>query len=108
MVLLLNLFPVIIILGSLGLAYRWYRYNKLNLRNGIGLMITVFLTIILLNAMTPSYMPKGTVAPLKNPGFNGTEAVIEDRNLKPDLSADERQQRFDEKFDATGRAVDGK
>jgi hypothetical protein len=65
-------------------------------------ILQIVLTIVLKTSQP--HLPKpGTPAPLKNPPFEQTEAVIEDRLLKPSEAIDER---FEEKFDAVRQATE--
>ncbi len=57
---------------------------------------------------TPTYMPKADVKALPNPGFQPSQAEVQDRLRQPELSTEERAKRFDEKFDAVKQATEGK
>lgn len=106
MVALLNFLPALIVLGALYLAYRWHKKKTLNWESGLGLFVTTVVVLVILNSITPSYMPKGDVKKLPNPTFEKSDAPIQDRNRKPELTTEERQQRFDEKFDAVKQATE--
>jgi uncharacterized membrane protein YeiB len=106
MVVLLNLLPAAIVAGALYLAYRWHKKKTLNWETGLGLFVVTVVVLTVLNSITPSYMPKGTAQKLPNPTFEQSDAEIKDRNRKPELTTEERQQRFDEKFDAVKQATE--
>ena len=105
MVILLNFLPFLVVAGYIGLAFYWYRKNTLSLKRSIALMIVAFLSITVLNAFTPSYMPKPRTPALENPPFEKSEAEITDRSLKPDQTVSEREKTFDDKFDAVKQAT---
>lgn len=106
MVALLNLLPAAIVLGALYLAYRRYKKKTLNWETGLGLFVVTAVVLMILNGITPSYMPKGDVQKLPNPTFEKSDAPIQDRNRKPELTTEERQRHFDEKFDAVKQATE--
>ena len=106
MVALLNFLPALIVAGALYLTYRWHKKKTLNRETGLGLFVGMVVVLTILNSITPSYMPKGDVRKLPNPTFEKSDAEIQDRNRKPELTTEERQQRFDEKFDAVKQATE--
>lgn len=74
-------------------------------KRSAGVILGTFAVFLGLLFAGPSYMPKGTVAPLKNPGFEVSESEIKDNLRKPNMTDEERQKRFDEKFDAVKQAT---
>lgn len=100
MIALLNYLPVIIwMIGVAIMAY--FFFKKDNVKATIitaGVLIVIALG---LKALTPSYMPKGTVPPMPiiQPEVKELPPVV-DRTLKPEMTNEERAKRFDEKFDA--------
>lgn len=105
MVIFLNYLPWLILLTSAGIGYYWLRKGKLSTKRVLALAAGTVAVIVLLQAATPSYMPKAEVKRLPNPQFEQKEAEVEDRLKKPELSTEERQKRFDEKFNAVEQAT---
>ena len=99
MIVFLNYLPNIIL--ALGIWLTTYLYLKdkreLFLFAGIGTIVL----LVALKAITPSYMPKGTVqtVPIIQPEAKELPPMV-DRTLKPEMTNEERKKNFDEKFDA--------
>lgn len=106
MVILLNYLPWIAVAVAFAVGYRMHKSGKLTFSKGVIIAAVTVLVIGILQAATPSYMPKPEVKRLPNPTFEQRDAEVEDRLKKPELSTEERQQRFDEKFDAVKQATE--
>ena len=101
MIVFLNYLPTIIWLVGVAIMGYFYFKKKKNLK---GTLITAGVLIVIalvLKAVTPSYMPKGTVPkmPITLPAAKELPPVV-DRSLKPEMTPEERAKSFDEKFDA--------
>jgi len=106
MVLFLNFLPIIVVILFIIGAYALHKKAKLTIGKGVLLLISCFSSLMLLNAISPSYLPKGKPHGLSNPAFETTDAKIEDRNLKPSMTEEERKRSFDEKFNAVNQATE--
>lgn len=106
MVLFLNFLPIIVIILFIIGASILHKKNRLAIGTGIFMLISCFSVLMLLNAVTPSYLPKGKSQGLSNPQFEASDAKIEDRNLKPSMTEEERKRSFDEKFNAVNQATE--
>lgn len=106
MVLFLNYLPWVVLFGLIGLSI--YMWTKGKWQAGRSLLVTIgaFVAFALIQAATPSYMPKAEVKHLPNPSFEQPAAEVEDRLKKPELTTEEREKRFDEKFDAVKQATE--
>lgn len=101
MVAILNLLPINIILIFIGLIVLFYEQRRYKLA-----IVTLILgcgLVYITHAITPSYIPKGTIQPLTLPEFEQTIIPSENRLLTPTLNEQERQERFDNTFDAVQR-----
>lgn len=92
------LIPIVACLGGLSL-YLWGR----SIRRIVTITLITGFIIFCLMATNP-IMSKTKVYRAEVPDFEKTEAVIEDRNRKPERTIDERNQFIDEKLDAVRRA----
>ena len=63
------------------------------------LVVMGIITLIGYQSYTPSHMPKGKVPVSVIAPFEKSDAVIEDRNKKPDLTKEEREERLDNLLD---------
>lgn len=88
MVVLLNVGIYVVILA---LLYIWYKKKKARYLWAAGAILLIY------NLIQPSYMPKGTVTRMANPAFEQSNAVIEDRNRKPE-DPNERQARQEQSY----------
>jgi|AntAceMinimDraft_11_1070367.scaffolds.fasta_scaffold89992_2 hypothetical protein len=102
MVILLNYLPWIVLFGAFGLAFYWSKNGK-TFAQCAGVFVAGALGFVLLQALTPSYLPKADVQRVANPTFEKSDAEIEDR-LRSAGDEDERQDKFDEKFNAVRQA----
>jgi len=107
MIFILNILPLLIVALFAALGFKKYKGGTLKISNVLVMLVVCISSIILLNAVTPSYMPKGKPPVLSNPAFEKSDAEITDRNLKPSKTEEERQNSFDEKFNAINQ-VNGK
>lgn len=99
MIVFLNYLPTLLI--AIGMAVSVYLFVK-NKREASFITVAVTaLLLVLLKAVTPSYMPKGEVPkmPITMPEAKELPPVV-DRTLKPELTTEERAKQFDQKFDA--------
>lgn len=94
MVIALNFAIFFIVLFFGALTYMLRKNKKL----AYTMPVLGLLTIIGYTAVQPSYMPKGTAPRMPQPVFADSDAVIEDRLLKPDMTKEEREAHFDEKM----------
>lgn len=106
MVLFFNFLPIIVVILFIIASYVLHKKAKLTIGAGILLLISCFSSLMLLNAISPSYLPKGKSHGLSNPAFEHSDTKIEDRNLKPSMTEEERTRSFDEKFDAVNQATE--
>jgi hypothetical protein len=105
MVLFFNFLPIIVLILFIISAYVLHSKKKLTIGKSMFLLVTCFTTLILLNAITPSYLPKGKSQGLSNPVFEKSTAEITDRNRKPEMTETERKSEFSEKFNAVEQAT---
>ena len=101
MIVFLNYLPTLLIV--LGMFVSGYLFIK-NKRGAVvfgTVAAVVVLLLVLLKAVTPSYMPKGEVPkmPITMPETKELPPVV-DRTLKPELTNEERAKQFDQRFDA--------
>ena len=100
MIVVLNYLPVTIwAIGTLIMGYIFFKKKDVQ-----ATIFTAFVLILIalgLKAVTPSYMPKGTVptVPIVLPEAKELPPMV-DRTLKPEMTPDERAKQFDQKFDA--------
>lgn len=106
MVVLLNWIPLLLIMGAMYTIY-FVLDKRLSFKRGAWIIIGLFICNIVLHTLTASYMPKGVAPKMTNPAFERSNAQIQDRNRKPTMTEAERQEKFDEKFNAVKEA-DGK
>lgn len=99
MIVFLNYLPTLLIV--LGMFVSGYLFIKNKRGAAFGIVAVVALFLVLLKAITPSYMPKGEVPkmPITMPEAKELPPVV-DRTLKPELTNEERAEQFDQKFDA--------
>ena len=99
MIVFLNYLPTLLIV--LGMLVSGYLFIKNKRDAAFGTVAVVALFLVLLKAVTPSYMPKGEVPkmPITMPEAKELPPVV-DRTLKPELTNEERAKQFDQKFDA--------
>lgn len=100
MVALLNFLPSIIVVTACLFLYWRYTKHKLTLNLFTAVIIGLVVVLTVLQNITPSYMPKGASPQMDNPAFEQSSAAMQDRLRKPELAPEQRQERFDEKFDA--------
>jgi len=98
MILGLNLTIGAVFLG--GLFIVGYFTSKKKYKRALTASAIFGIILYVMNAATPSYAPKGTVKRLNNSEFVTQELDIQDRLKKPSLNEQERQERFDDKFNA--------
>ena len=106
MVILLNYLPWFAVAVALFVGYRLNKVGKLTFSKGVIIATVTVLIIAILQATTPSYMPKPEVKRLPNPTFEQKDLEMEDRLKKPELSTEQREKRFNEKFDAVNQATE--
>ena len=99
MIVFLNYLPTLLIV--LGMLVSGYLFIKNKRGAAFGTVAVVALFLVLLKAVTPSYMPKGEVPkmPITMPETKELPPVV-DRTLKPELTNEERAAQFGQKFDA--------
>lgn len=99
MIVFLNYLPTLVI--ALGMALSVYLFIKNNREASFITVAVAALLLVLLKAVTPSYLPKGEVPkmPITMPEAKELPPVV-DRTLKPELTTEERAKQFDQKFDA--------
>ena len=99
MIVFLNYLPTLLIV--LGMFVSGYLFVKNKRGAAFGAVVVAALFLVLLKAITPSYMPKGEVPkmPITMPETKELPPVV-DRTLKPELTNEERAEQFDQKFDA--------
>ena len=99
MIVFLNYLPTLLIV--LGMLISVYLFIKNKRDAAFGTVAVVVLFLVLLKAVTPSYLPKGEVPkmPITMPEAKEPPPVV-DRTLKPELTTEERAKQFDQKFDA--------
>lgn len=99
MIVFLNYLPTLLIV--LGMLVSGYLFIKNKRGAAVGTVAVVALFLVLLKAITPSYMPKGEVPkmPITMPEAKELPPVV-DRTLKPELTNEERAEQFGQKFDA--------
>lgn len=109
MIALLNLLPFFLALGAvIFAAHAWAVYPKIDkdekfrasFKRSGWTSITLIALIFVVHQLTPSYMPKGSVNKLQNPAFEKSSSEIEDRLKKPELSKEEREERFNSIFNS--------
>ena len=101
MIVFLNYLPtLLIVLGMFVSGYLFIK-NKRGAAVFGTVASVVVLLLVLLKAVTPSYMPKGEVPkmPITMPETKELPPVV-DRTLKPELTNEERAEQFGQKFDA--------
>jgi hypothetical protein len=99
MVLLLNLLSYAI--GGLILIAGYYHGKKTGkkAKSWAIAFVVMLLWNFLYTIARPSYLPKGTAAPMPRVPFEEIEEKpIQDRTKKPEMSTDERKQHFQETF----------
>lgn len=106
MVFVLNYLPYLLMLVAVVYIYRANSKKTLTLKKGMSAIAIAFVLAMLVTRLAPAYFPKGEVPKLKNPTFENPTGQIEDRTLKPTLTPEQRQERFDEKFDAVKQATE--
>lgn len=99
MIVFLNYLPTIVFVGGLALTLWFFLKDKREAMVISGIVSALLL--IVLKAVTPSYMPKGEVPkmPITMPEAKKLPPMV-DRTLKPELTNEERAKQFDQKFDA--------
>lgn len=99
MIVFLNYLPTIIFVGGLALTLWFFLKDKREAMVISGIVSALLL--IVLKAVTPSYMPKGEVPkmPITMPETKELPPMV-DRTLKPEMTNEERAKQFDQKFDA--------
>lgn len=102
MIIFLNLLPWIILIS--GFVYSTYGWFTSKSQPKWGWLIGTFVVVGVLLSATPSYMPKGKVSKLSNPGFEQKELAIQDKLKSPKMTDEQRQEQFDKKFDAVRKA----
>lgn len=105
MIVALNYLPFLII--AIG-AYFTYRNIVAKKYKPAGIVAAVTVAaVILLNSLTPSYMPKGTVRENPVPAFEPSQAEIQNRLREPVPEAEQRQI-LEEKLDWEEKAEESK
>lgn len=99
MIVFLNYLPALVVILGIGLTTYLYMKDKREAFLLVGL--TTVILLVVLKAITPSYMPKGTVGqvPLVQPEPKELPPMV-DRTLKLEMTDEERAKQFDQKFDA--------
>lgn len=99
MIVFLNYLPTIVFVGGLALTLWFFLKDKREAMVISGIVSALLL--IVLKAVTPSYMPKGEVPkmPITMPEARELPPMV-DRTLKPEMTNEERAKQFDQKFDA--------
>ncbi len=99
MIVFLNYLPAIMLATGMSLvAYLlWTGKHKASLVAAVSILVL----LLVLKAITPSYMPKGTVGqvPLTQPEAKELPP-LQDRTLKPEMTKEERDAHFKQQFDA--------
>lgn len=98
MIVLLNLILPTLILLVLAVGYHYFKKARTQIKKQRVVIITLFvavLVVIVYGAIQPSYMPKGKAPVMSKVPVEYTDAVIQDRLLKPRTEA-EAQRKVDE------------
>ena len=99
MIVFLNYLPTFVLVAGLALTLYLYLKDKREAMLVSG--IATALLLVVLKAVTPSYMPKGTVppVPLVMPEVKELPPV-EDRTRQSEMSREEREKHFNKTFEA--------
>lgn len=101
MTIVLNYLPWVVLFGGIWWSVKPKKGKEFDIKDASMLKLLVtFLVFLALVFSGPSYLPKGTVPELKNPGFEQVEREVENRLRGPNMTEEERQDRFNKIFDA--------
>lgn len=91
MILLLNYLPIILV--AIAVAFVIHAGCKHSgeelFKRIIGVVLVTVVLQMLLVAVSNTYIPRGTVKPLANPAFEGSEAPLQDNLRKPERTSEE-------------------
>lgn len=98
MIVFLNYLPAIMLATGMGLVacLLWAGKHKASLIVAVSILVL----LLVLKAVTPSYMPKGTVPKLPLVVEQEESPPMQNRILKPEMTKEERDAHFKQQFDA--------
>ncbi len=91
------------VIAFIGIVFFWLAIKKDEPNWAWGSVAAIF-AILILQSLTPSYLPKGEARRSVAPPFLPSEAEVLDRLRKPSQTEEEREARRTESFDAVKQA----